>query len=151
MKNGGIELIGLMEMEDRSGKKRLIRAIFGPAIVPFVHVGVMEFVACGFELVPLNPGMEDIQNVVKDFVEREFGLWPFCGSFQMGVDISIKVFTRDFSWNPMEDECRVCSFDLGIHHPILPDEGDSCESQTFSYYPFILRQLCQNLTMSSLV
>ena len=101
MKNGGIELIGVMEMDDRSCKKRLIRAIFGPAIVPFVHVGVMEFVACGFELVPLNPGMEDIQNVVKDFVEREFGLWPFCGSFQMGVDISIKVFTRDFSWNPM--------------------------------------------------
>ena len=95
-----------MQMDDRGVKERLIGAIFGPSIVPFVDVGVMEFVAVGFELVPLNAGMEDIQNVVKDFVEREFRLWPCFGSFQMGINVSVKVFTRDFGWNPMVDERR---------------------------------------------
>ena len=57
MENRGVELIGVMQMDDRGFKERLIRAIFGPAIVPFVHVGVMEFVALGFELCPLNAGM----------------------------------------------------------------------------------------------
>ena len=67
MVNGGVELIGLMQLENRRLKERLIRAIFGPSIVPFIDVGVMEFIALGFELIPLNPGMQDIQNVVKDF------------------------------------------------------------------------------------
>ena len=50
----GVKLIGLMEMDDRGFKERLIGVIFRPSIVPFVHVGVMEFVAVGFELIPLN-------------------------------------------------------------------------------------------------
>ena len=94
MENGGVELIGLMQLDNRGLQERLIRAIFGPAIVPFVHVGVMECVAGGFELVPLNPGMEDIQNVVKDFVEREFWLWPCFGSFQMGINVSVKAISQ---------------------------------------------------------
>ena len=69
MQNGGVELIGLVEMENRGLKERLIRAIFGPPMVPFIHVGVMEFVTMGLQLVPLNASVEDIQNVVKDFVE----------------------------------------------------------------------------------
>ena len=69
MEDSGVELIGVMEMDDRGFKERVIGAIFGPPIVPFIHVGVMEFVARRFELVPLNTGMEDIQNVVKDFIE----------------------------------------------------------------------------------
>ena len=80
MKNRGVELIRLMQMESRGVKKRLIRAIFGPPIVPFVDVGVIEFVAVSFEFVPLNAGVEDIQNIVKDFVERDSALaffWVF--------------------------------------------------------------------------
>jgi len=57
MKNGGIELIGVMQMENRGLKEGLIRAIFRPAIVPFIHVGVMEFVAIGIELGPLHAGV----------------------------------------------------------------------------------------------
>ena len=90
MENGGVELIGLMQLDNRGLKERLIRAIFGPAIVPFVDVGVMEFIALGFELIPLHAGMQDIQNVVKDFVEREFGLWPCFGSLQMGINVAVK-------------------------------------------------------------
>src|SRR5262252_3308546 len=86
VKNGGVELIGVMQqMENRGLKEGLIRAIFRPAIVPFIHVGVMEFVAMGVELGPRHASMEDIQDVVKDFVERQFRLWPFFGLFQMGV------------------------------------------------------------------
>jgi len=83
MENRGVELIGLRQLENRGMKECLIRAIFGPSIVPFIDVGVMEFIALGFELIPLNPSMQDIQNVVKDFVEREFWLWPCFGSFQI--------------------------------------------------------------------
>jgi len=138
-------------MENRGLKECLIRAIFGPPIVPFIHVGVMEFVAIGLQLVPLNASMEDIQNVVKDFVERQLRLWPFFGSFQMGVNVSVKVFTRDFGWNPMVDERRGCGFGLGIHRQILPDAGGQFATQKLLHYSFILPYLCQNLTMSSWV
>jgi hypothetical protein len=67
--HGGVELIGVMQLDDRGLKERLLRAIFRPAIVPFVDVGVMEFVALRCELVPLNPSMQDIQNLVQDLVE----------------------------------------------------------------------------------
>jgi hypothetical protein len=114
-------------MDDGSFKERLIGPVFGPTIVPFVHIGVMEFIALGFELIPLHASMQDIQNVVKDFVEREFGLWPCFGSFQMGIDVSVKVLTRDFGGNPMVDKRRSRGFGLGIHRQILPDEGGSIE------------------------
>ena len=123
MENRGVELIGLRQLENRGMKECLIRAIFGPSIVPFIDVGVMEFIALGFALIPLNPGMQDIQNVVKDFVEREFWLWPCFGSFQMGINVSVKVFTRDFGRNPIVDERRHRSVELGIHRHLLPDEG----------------------------
>ena len=123
MENGGVELIGVMQLDNRGMKERLIRAIFRPSIVPFIDVGVMEFMALGFELIPLHPGMQDIQNVVKDFVEREFWLWPCFGSFQMGINVSVKVFTRDFGRNPIVDERRPRSVELGIHRHLLPDEG----------------------------
>ena len=61
-----MSLIALMQMENGGVKERLIRAIFGPPVMPFVHIGVMEFVAIGFALVLLNAGREDIQDVIKD-------------------------------------------------------------------------------------
>jgi hypothetical protein len=118
-----VKLIGLMQMDDRSCKEGLIRAIFGPPMVPFVHVGVVEFVALGLELVPLNASMEDIQNVVEDFVERQLRLWSCFGSFHMGFNVPVKVFARDLSWNPMVDERRGWGFEGGIHRHILLDEG----------------------------
>lgn len=104
MENGGVELSGVMQLENRSLKERLIRAIFRPSIVPCIDIGVMECIALGFALIPLHAGMQDIQNRVKDFVEREFWLWSCCGSFQMRINVSVKVFTRDFGRNPIGDE-----------------------------------------------
>src|SRR5262245_8342221 len=63
-----------------------------------------QFMALRFQLVPLNTRMQDIQYVVKDFVEREFGLWPCFGSLQMGSNVSVKVFTRDLGRNPIVDK-----------------------------------------------
>jgi hypothetical protein len=123
MENRGVELIGLMQLDNRGMKECLIRAIFGPSIVPFVDVGVMEFIALGFELIPLHAGMQDIQNVVKDFVEREFWLWPCFGSLQMEINVSVKIFTRDFGRYPIVDKRKHRGVALGIPCPILPDEG----------------------------
>jgi hypothetical protein len=99
VENGGVELIGVMQLDNRSIQERLIRAIFRPSIVPFIDVGVMEFIALGFELIPLNSGMQDIQNIVKDFVEREFWLWPSFGSFQMGINVAVKIDIIGFKWS----------------------------------------------------
>jgi hypothetical protein len=41
--------------------------------VPFIHVGVMEFVAMGVELGPLHASMEDIQDVGKDLNDPSKG------------------------------------------------------------------------------
>lgn len=106
MEDRGVELIGLVQLYDRRVKERLIGAIFRPSIVPFVDVGVMKLVALCFKLIPLNTCMQDIQNVVKDFIERKLWLWSCFGSFQMGINISVKVFTRDFRGNPMINERR---------------------------------------------
>lgn len=65
MENGGVELSGVMQLENRSLKERLIRAIFRPSIVPCIDIGVMECIALGFALIPLHAGMQDIQNIVK--------------------------------------------------------------------------------------
>ena len=57
MEDRGVQLLGVVQMDNGSFKERLIGAIFGPAIVPLIHVGVMQFMALGFELVPLNSSM----------------------------------------------------------------------------------------------
>jgi hypothetical protein len=41
MEDGGIELRGVLEVNHGRFKESLIRAIFCPAIVPFVHVRVV--------------------------------------------------------------------------------------------------------------
>ena len=129
MEHRGVELSGLLQLDNRGRQAGVIRAIFGPSIAPFIDVGVMEVLALGFELIPLNAGMQDIQNVVKDFVEREFWLWPCFGAFQMAINVSVKIFTRDFGRYPIVDKRRHRGFALGIHHPILPDAGGEIAPQ----------------------
>ena len=141
MEDGCVKLIRALQLDDRGLKEPLIRAIFGPAIVPFVDVGVMEFMALGFELSPLHTGMQDIQNIVKDFKEREFGLWPFVAPMQMWVDIPIEVTTRDFRGNLMKDECGMYGGGVGIHRPVLPDEGGLYEPQKCPANSLILSYL----------
>ena len=104
MAHRGVKLLVVMQMDDRSCKERLRGAIFGPALVPFVDVGVMECLALRFQLIPLHARMQDRQNVVEDVIERQLRLRPCFGPFQMGINLSIKVFTRDFRGNPMVDK-----------------------------------------------
>jgi hypothetical protein len=82
--------------------------------------------------------MQDIQNVVKDFVEREFGLWPFVRPVPMGVDIAVAVSPRDCRGSVMADACGMYGVELGIHRHILPDEGGVFKPQKHPSYSFIL-------------
>ena len=68
MEDRGVKLLGLMQMDNRGFKERLIGAIFGPSIVPFIDVAVMEFISLCFKLLPLNTPMQDIQNVVENSI-----------------------------------------------------------------------------------
>ena len=43
--------------------------------------------------------MEDIQNVIKNLVERELGLGAFGRTFQGRGDIAVEVLTRDLFGN----------------------------------------------------
>ena len=74
MENGGVELIGVRQLDKRGLKEHLIRAIFGPSIVPFIDVGVMEFIALGCELIPLNSGMQDIQPTLSSPTQKKFDI-----------------------------------------------------------------------------
>jgi hypothetical protein len=65
----------------------LIRAIFGPSIVPFIDVGVMEFIAFGFELIPLNPGMQDIH---FPFAVQKVQKLNFQGGPELWADLYFK-------------------------------------------------------------
>ena len=57
MEDGGVELVGVFEVHHGRFKEGLIRAVFGPPIVPFVHVCVVEFIPVCLELMPLDTGM----------------------------------------------------------------------------------------------
>ena len=51
----------------------------------------------GFELSPLNTGMQNIQDVVEDFKVGYLGFWPSPPSGEMGNDISIEILARYFN------------------------------------------------------
>lgn len=41
MEDGGVELRGILEVNHRGFKEGVLRALFGPSIMPFVHVRVV--------------------------------------------------------------------------------------------------------------
>jgi hypothetical protein len=86
VENRGIELLGGMEVDHGGLKESLIGAVFGPAVVPLVDVGPVQCVLAGFELVPLDARVQDVQDVVENLVEREsLGFGPFVGGFRCGA------------------------------------------------------------------
>ena len=122
MQDRGIKVIALMQMDDRRFKESVIGAIFRPTIVPFVHGCIVEFVPVGLQLCPLNAGMSDIPNVIKDFVEGELRLRSLLGSVYMGCDVTVEVFTRDVGRNARVDERRGGRGGWCIHRHVLLDE-----------------------------
>ena len=60
--------------------------------MPLVDVGPMQLVAAGLELVPLNPSMQHVEDVVEDLVERELGSGSLHGSAQVRSDVMVEVF-----------------------------------------------------------
>jgi hypothetical protein len=69
MQDGDIELVGVFEVDHRGVKQCLIRPIFRPPMVPLVDVCPMQFILASLELTLLHAGVEDMQDIVEDFVE----------------------------------------------------------------------------------
>ena len=126
MQDRDVKLVGGLEVDDRGLKQRLVGAILGPSIVPFIHIRPVEFLAIRFQLIPLEPGMEDVQNVIENLVERELGFGTFCGPFQGRGDIAVEVFARDLFGNLVVDERgRSCEL-LGCGHEVSLPLGSKC-------------------------
>jgi hypothetical protein len=104
MEDGGVELLGVLEVHHGRCKEGVIRAILGPPILPCVPVRVVSCMPGGFELMPLETCMEAIQTVVEDFGEGECWLWSFRGAVSIGCEITVAVLTRDFCRHPTVDE-----------------------------------------------
>ena len=111
-------------------------------MVPLIHVGGVECFPVGFPLFPLNAGVEDIQDVMKDFVEGELRLGAFLRSVYMGFNVTVEVFTRDFGRQAIVNERRGGGLGLCIHRPVLPDEGGLFES--YILLSFFLTEVLQS-------
>jgi hypothetical protein len=109
-----------------AAKRAGIHAIFGPAMLPFVHVRVMSFVPVGSELLPLDTGMEDRQNVVENFVEGALRFWPCLGSFQMRGHITVDILTGDPLRNPIVEPRYCGGIGGGIHGEMVALRLDVC-------------------------
>lgn len=61
-----------------------------------VDVLPRSFSRTNFELLPLNTGMENVENVVEDFVVGTFRARTLYRFFQEGLDVPIEIMLRDF-------------------------------------------------------
>ena len=125
-------------MEDRRGKAGVLRALFCPSIVPFVHVSVVACLAVGLQWFPWHAGVEDRQDVMKDCGEGELRLGSFLRSVYMGLKVTGEVCTRDLGRHAMVNERRSGGFGLCIPRPVRPDEGGLCASSTLLSFSLIL-------------
>ena len=89
---------------------------------------VVELFPVGLPLFPLNAGVEDLQEGMKDFVEGELRRGSFLRSVSMRFNVTVEVLTRDCGRNAIVNERRGGGFGLCIHRPGLPDEGGLFES-----------------------
>jgi len=67
---GKIEKMIISKKEKRRRKQSFITPIFTPTIVSFIYIRPVDFISVGKKLIPLGACMEYVQNVVKDFKQR---------------------------------------------------------------------------------
>ncbi len=60
-----------------------------------VNVLPRSFPRTNFELLPLNAGMENVENVVEDLVVGIFRTRTLYRFFQEGLDVPIEIMLRD--------------------------------------------------------
>lgn len=84
--------------------------------MPLVDVGPVQFVPFGLKLMPLDARVEDVQDIVKDLVEGEFGLRAFGGLLEVGGKVAVELSTADLGGNMIIEELFLgLSIGLGAH------------------------------------
>ncbi|OGH79007.1 MAG: hypothetical protein A3G08_03450 [Candidatus Magasanikbacteria bacterium RIFCSPLOWO2_12_FULL_47_9b] len=91
MQNGKIERAPFTQYFHRGFEQILVTAISAPPIVPLVYVGPMNFIVIRSELVPLDAGVEDVQNVVKNLAARNLLFRPAAASREIWINVGLEV------------------------------------------------------------
>jgi hypothetical protein len=112
-----------MPVHDRRCQEGLLRAVFGPPMVPLVHVSGVAFVPVGVQWFPWHASVEDIQDGMKDCVECAFRVGSCLRSVYRRFNGAVEVLTRDLRRPAMVNERRGSGCGLWSHRPVLPDEG----------------------------
>src|SRR3989338_3375109 len=76
MQNREVKFVCQQQLLDAALKQIPVTAIPAPFEMPFVDIAPVQFIAVQFQLVPLDAGMQNVQNVAEDLVSRQFWLWP---------------------------------------------------------------------------
>jgi hypothetical protein len=80
MKSRNIEFVTTHKLHDRGLEEIFVGTILAPSPMPFVDIGPVDLVPPYRELVPLDSGVENKKNVVKNLVARKFTRWSAMGS-----------------------------------------------------------------------
>ena len=98
MQDGEIKFVRVEQLAYTSLKKIQVTPILAPAIVPLVDFGPMNFMAFCLKLIPLNPGVQDVQNVIERFASGNFWFRPSSSSGQIRVNKLVELFTSNLDW-----------------------------------------------------
>lgn len=94
MERNEVECSVLGKMIERAAKEAFVTAVFTPAIVVFVHIAPVH--APDRQILPLDSGVENVENVVKYLVVRKPALLPACSLREVRRDEAVEFFARDF-------------------------------------------------------
>ena len=72
--------------------------------MPLVDIGPMELIAASLELVPLQAGVQHMQDVIEDLIEGELRSWTFHGSVQVRSDVTVEVLAGNLFGQRMAAE-----------------------------------------------
>lgn len=79
-------------------KQVSVTAILAPSQMPLIDLAPVHFVSLDLEFVPLDPRVEHVQDVVKDFVPTQSCLGSTTSSRQTGSHILVKMSQSNLHW-----------------------------------------------------
>ena len=74
MQEGKVQVSFIIQETNRCLKQVLVGAILTPPQVPFIDLAPMHPLPLNGKLTPLDSCVQDVQDVVKDFIPVEYGL-----------------------------------------------------------------------------
>ena len=96
MEDGEIQLPQSVQSDDGIFKQSPIASVFAPFVVMIVDRLPRNLFPIRTKLVPLHAGTQHIQDVIKNFVIRDFRL-PALGFRKTGFDESVELVLAHFS------------------------------------------------------